>query len=80
MLGLGLMLFCLRALDPRQAWNERLVRFSFGSINVGLMGMVVLSLLPVGLLADVGAGGARLLVCARRGVGDEHAALAARAR
>jgi nitric oxide reductase subunit B len=50
MLGIGLMLFCLRALDPVQAWNERLVRFSFWAINVGLMGMVVLSLLPVGLM------------------------------
>ncbi|MBF5045735.1 nitric-oxide reductase large subunit [Simulacricoccus sp. 17bor-14] len=50
MLGIGLMLFCLRAMDPRLVWKERLVRFAFWSINGGLMIMVVGSLLPVGLL------------------------------
>jgi len=50
MLGIGLMLFCLRTLDPGQEWKERLVRFSFWAINAGLMTMVVLSLLPVGLM------------------------------
>lgn len=50
MLGLGLMLFCLRALKPGKAWKEGLLRFSFWSINGGLMMMVLFSLLPVGLL------------------------------
>ncbi|MEO8098551.1 MAG: nitric-oxide reductase large subunit [Acidobacteriota bacterium] len=50
MLGLGLMLFCLRALKPGMAWKEGLLRFSFWSINAGLMMMVLLSLLPVGLM------------------------------
>ncbi|HET9451366.1 MAG TPA: cbb3-type cytochrome c oxidase subunit I, partial [Aggregicoccus sp.] len=50
MLGIGLMLFCLRAMDPRLVWKEKLVSFSFWAINGGLMGMVLLSLLPVGLM------------------------------
>jgi nitric oxide reductase subunit B len=50
MLGIGLMLFCLRALRPGAAWRERPVALSFWLINVGLALMVVLSLLPVGIL------------------------------
>ena len=50
MLGIGLMLFSLRALDPAALWKEGLVRFGFWSMNVGLMAMVVISLLPVGLM------------------------------
>jgi nitric oxide reductase subunit B len=50
MLGIGLMLFCLRALRPGVVWKEGLLRFGFWAINGGLMAMVLLSLLPVGLL------------------------------
>jgi len=50
MLGIGLMLFCLRALKPTMAWNERMLRLAFWGLNGGLVLMVVLSLLPVGLL------------------------------
>ncbi len=50
MLGIGLMLFCLRALRPGAAWKERPIALSFWLINAGLMGMVLLSLLPVGIL------------------------------
>ncbi|MCA9115344.1 MAG: nitric-oxide reductase large subunit [Planctomycetaceae bacterium] len=50
MLGIGLMLVCLRVLIPGREWKEGLLRFSFWSLNGGLMGMCVLSLLPVGLL------------------------------
>jgi len=53
MLGLGLMLFCLRIFTLDRAWNNRLMAFSFWTLNVGLMLMVVLSLLPVGLLQTV---------------------------
>jgi nitric oxide reductase subunit B len=49
MLGFGLMLFSLRAMRPEQMWNEGLLKFSFWSINIGLLAMVTLSLLPVGL-------------------------------
>jgi len=49
-LGLALMLFVFRALEPERIWNEKLLSFSFWAINVGLMMMIVLSLLPIGLL------------------------------
>jgi nitric oxide reductase subunit B len=50
MLGLGLMLFCLRALRPGRAWKERPLAISFWLINGGLVAMVLLSLLPIGLM------------------------------
>ena len=50
MLGIGLMLFSLRALRPEATWKERPLAFSFWAINVGLFAMVTLSLLPVGLM------------------------------
>lgn len=50
MLGIGLMLVCLRALIPGREWKEGLLKFSFWSLNGGLMAMCILSLLPVGLM------------------------------
>ncbi len=50
MLGMGLMLFCLRAMQPRITWNEKLLKFSFWAMNIGLFAMCVGSLLPVGLM------------------------------
>jgi len=50
MLGIGLLLFCIRGLKPDIAWNEKLLRNSFWSLNVGLTMMALLTLLPLGLL------------------------------
>jgi nitric oxide reductase subunit B len=50
MLGIGLMLVCLRVLIPGRDWKDGLLRFAFWSLNGGLMAMCVLSLLPVGLM------------------------------
>ncbi len=50
MLGLGLMLFCLRALKPGVAWKEKPIAAAFWLLNVGLSAMLLLSVLPVGLL------------------------------
>jgi nitric oxide reductase subunit B len=50
MLGIGLMLFCLRGLAGRAVWKTKVLAFSFWAINLGLALMVLLSLLPVGLL------------------------------
>ncbi len=50
MLGIGLMLFCLRGLTGPGAWKSKALSFSFWSINIGLALMVLLSVLPVGLL------------------------------
>ncbi|MCO6512148.1 MAG: cbb3-type cytochrome c oxidase subunit I, partial [Aridibacter famidurans] len=49
-LGLGLMLFCLRAMNPERIWNEKLLGWAFWMINIGLFLMIVVSLLPIGLL------------------------------
>src|SRR5262249_9615915 len=53
MLGLGLTLMCLRALQADREWKEGLLSFSFWAMNGGLMAMILLSLLPVGLLQTV---------------------------
>jgi nitric oxide reductase subunit B len=53
MLGIGLMLFCLRALRPADVWRESALRLSFWTLNGGLVLMVVLSLLPIGILQTV---------------------------
>jgi len=50
MLGIGLMLVCLRALIPGVEWKDGLLKFAFWGMNGGLMAMCVLSLLPVGLM------------------------------
>jgi nitric oxide reductase subunit B len=50
MLGIGLMLLCLRVLIPGVEWRDGLIRFSFWALNIGLMAMCMLSLLPVGLM------------------------------
>jgi nitric oxide reductase subunit B len=43
MLGIGLMLFCLKGLAARKRWKDGLLRFAFWSINIGLALMVLLS-------------------------------------
>lgn len=50
MLGIGLMLVCLRALIPGVEWKDGLLKIAFWGMNGGLMMMCVLSLLPVGLM------------------------------
>jgi nitric oxide reductase subunit B len=49
MLGLGLILFCMRGLTDVTRWNDRLLSISFWCLNIGLAMMVFLSLLPQGL-------------------------------
>lgn len=50
LLGLGLMLFCLRAYTMHREWDTRVLCFAFWAMNAGLVLMVLLSLLPIGLL------------------------------
>jgi len=50
MLGIGLMLVCLRAMAPHAHWREGLLKFAFWAMNGGLFAMCVGSLLPVGLM------------------------------
>ncbi|ANK82038.1 MAG: nitric oxide reductase large subunit [Rhizobiales bacterium NRL2] len=50
LLGIGLMLFCLRGLFPRTAWSDRPLAWSFWLLNGGLAMMVLMSLFPVGIV------------------------------
>jgi nitric oxide reductase subunit B len=50
MLGIGLMLFCMRGLKPDKTWLEGPLRGAFWSLNIGLTLMAVLTLLPMGVL------------------------------
>jgi nitric oxide reductase subunit B len=50
MLGIALMLFTLRCLKPQAIWNEKLIRMTFWTLNLGLAAMALFSLLPVGLI------------------------------
>lgn len=50
MLGIGLMLVCLRAMKPAAEWREGWLRFAFWGMNGGLFLMCIGSLLPVGLM------------------------------
>ncbi|SMO57191.1 nitric-oxide reductase large subunit [Propioniciclava tarda] len=49
MLGIGLMLFCVRSLMPGREWNELPLKIGFWALNIGLLMMALLSLLPLGL-------------------------------
>ncbi len=53
MLGIGLMLFVLKGLSGNSPWKDGVISFSFWSINIGLLLMVLISVLPVGLLQTV---------------------------
>lgn len=53
MLGIGLILFVLRSMYRKQKWNNKLISFTFWSLNIGLLLMVLLSLLPVGMMQTV---------------------------
>jgi nitric oxide reductase subunit B len=49
MLGIGLLLFCLRGLYERSRHADRILAPAFWSFNIGLAMMVFLSLLPAGI-------------------------------
>lgn len=51
MLGIGLMLICLRGISSkRKLWSEKLLKYVFWTLNLGLGAMLVFSLLPVGIV------------------------------
>jgi nitric oxide reductase subunit B len=49
MLGIGLMLFCLRGLYERALHADQFLKPAFWSLNIGLAMMVFMSLLPAGI-------------------------------
>jgi nitric oxide reductase subunit B len=53
MLGIGLMLFCLKGLTIHKSWRTGPLAFAFWCINIGLALMVLLSDLPRGLMQTV---------------------------
>jgi nitric oxide reductase subunit B len=53
MLGLGLTLFCLRAVRPGVQWKELPLKWAFWLVNIGLSLMVLLSMLPIGILQAI---------------------------
>lgn len=50
MLGIGLMLFCMKGLATRHIWKTKWLAVGFWCINIGLALMVLLSDLPRGLM------------------------------
>jgi nitric oxide reductase subunit B len=50
MLGMGLVLFTVKAMKPGLRWPDRMLKIAFWGINIGLGAMVLISVLPVGLL------------------------------
>ena len=59
MLGIGLLLFCLRGLSDRAAWADSLLKPMFWCLNIGLAMMVFISLVPAGIVqatASISAG------------------------
>ncbi len=50
MLGIGLVLFCLRGMKPELAWHEGILKTSFWCLNIGLALMALLTLLPLGTM------------------------------
>jgi len=49
MLGIGLLLFCLRGLYDRELHADKFLKPAFWSLNIGLAMMVFMSLLPAGI-------------------------------
>ncbi|HAC59187.1 MAG TPA: nitric oxide reductase large subunit, partial [Rhodobiaceae bacterium] len=50
MLGIGLVLFCLRGMKPELSWHEGILKTSFWCLNIGLALMALLTLLPLGTM------------------------------
>lgn len=53
MLGIGLILFVLRDMNKEVVWKNGILKFTFWSLNIGLITMVLLSILPVGIAQTV---------------------------
>jgi nitric oxide reductase subunit B len=49
-LAIGLLLFSMRGLVNKDGWSEGYLKMAFWGTNIGLLGMFILTLLPVGIL------------------------------
>jgi len=50
MLGIALVLFCLRGLRGQMVWDTRPLKVAFWAFNIGLALMALLTLLPIGTM------------------------------
>jgi nitric oxide reductase subunit B len=50
MFAIAVLLYSLRSIVKPEAWNDKWLKFSCIMLNIGLAGMVFISLLPVGFL------------------------------
>src|SRR5690606_9037700 len=55
MLGIGLVLFCLRGMKPDLRWDETTLKIAFWCFNIGLAMMAAFTLLPLGTLQLIAA-------------------------
>ncbi len=50
MFAIAVLLYTLRNLVKPKAWNDRLLKIACWGLNIGLAGMILITLLPVGIL------------------------------
>ncbi|MCF6092440.1 nitric-oxide reductase large subunit [Microaerobacter geothermalis] len=50
MFAIAVLLFCLRNIVKPETWNDKLLKISCWGLNIGLAGMIIVTLLPVGMI------------------------------
>lgn len=50
MFAVAVLLFSLRNIVKPQAWNDKLLKIACWGLNLGLAGMILITLLPVGMM------------------------------
>ena len=68
MLAIALALFSLRNIVEPRYWKEKWIMVGFWGLNIGLMGMILVTLVPIGVMQAIESFQQRLLVGAVVGV------------
>lgn len=50
MFSIAILLYTMRNIVKPEAWSDRLAKLSMWGLNIGLAGMIIISLLPIGFL------------------------------
>lgn len=50
MFGIAVLLYSLRNIVKPEAWNDKWLKFACWMLNIGLAGMIVVTLLPIGIM------------------------------
>jgi nitric oxide reductase subunit B len=50
MFAIAVLLYCLRSIVKPEAWNDKWLKISCWLLNIGLAGMVIITLLPIGVI------------------------------